>query len=76
MKLLKDNGFSTIEALEATTRIAAQVLGLENDLGTIEEGKLADLVVVEGNPMDNIDILINKEAIHLVMQEGRLVHGK
>ena len=76
LKLLKDNGFSTIEALEATTRIAAQVLGLENDLGTIEEGKLADLVVVEGNPMDNIDILINKEAIRLVMQEGRLVHGE
>ena len=38
--------------LEATTRSAAELLGVDADLGTIEEGKLADLVVVTGDPYD------------------------
>ena len=39
-------------ALEATTRSAAQLMGLDDDLGTIEPGKIADLVVVDGDPYD------------------------
>ncbi|MCK4452608.1 MAG: amidohydrolase family protein, partial [Anaerolineae bacterium] len=67
---------SPMEALESGTRIAAQVLGLENELGTIEEGKLADLIVVEGNPMEDIGLMLNAEAIRLVMQGGKLVKGE
>ena len=71
--LLVDRGFTAAEALQAGTRVGAEVLGLEKDLGTVEEGKLADLVVVAGNPIDNVDVLLDREAISLVMQGGRLV---
>lgn len=76
IKLLVDyGGFSPMGAIEAGTRIAARVLGLEKDLGTVEEGKVADLVLVEGNPLDNIDVLLNQESICLVMQGGKIVKG-
>ena len=65
-----------MEALEAGTRIASEVLGLESQIGTIEVGKLADLVVVEGNPMEDVKMLLSEESVHLVMQGGRLVKEK
>jgi len=67
--------FSPMEAIESATRIAAEALGLDNQIGTIAEGKLADLVLVAGNPLDDIDLLCNQENIHLVMQGGNLVKG-
>jgi imidazolonepropionase-like amidohydrolase len=76
IKLLVDyGGFSAMGAIEAGTRIAARVLGLEKDLGTVEEGKVADLVMVEGNPLDDIDVLLNQDSICLVMQGGKIVKG-
>jgi imidazolonepropionase-like amidohydrolase len=74
--LVEYGGFSPMEAIEAGTRISARVMGLENELGTIEEGKLADLVLVAGNPLDNIDVLLDKNAIRLVMQGGKIVAGE
>jgi imidazolonepropionase-like amidohydrolase len=52
LQLMVDGGMTPAAALEATTRSAAQLMGLDDDLGTIEEGKLADLVVVDGDPFD------------------------
>jgi imidazolonepropionase-like amidohydrolase len=76
IKLLVDyGGFSPMGAIEAGTRIAARVLGLEKELGTVAEGKVADLVMVEGNPLDNMDVLLNQESICLVMQGGKIVKG-
>jgi imidazolonepropionase-like amidohydrolase len=76
IKLLVDSGgFSPMEAIEAGTRISARVLGLENELGTIEEGKIADLIMVSGNPLENIDILLKRESIRLVMQRGNIASG-
>jgi imidazolonepropionase-like amidohydrolase len=76
LKLLVDCGFSPMDAIEAGTRIAAQVLGMENQLGTIEEGKLADLVLIEGNPLEDIEILLKRELIRLVIKGGKKVSGK
>jgi len=71
IKLLVDyGGFSPMAAIEAGTRVAARVMGLENKLGTIEAGKLADIVLVQGNPLDDIDILLEQENIRLVMKGG------
>jgi imidazolonepropionase-like amidohydrolase len=76
LKLLVDCGFSPMDAIEAGTRIAAQVLGMENQLGTIEEGKLADLVLIEGNPLEDIEILLKRELIRLVIKGGKKISGE
>ena len=76
LRFLIDCGFSPMEAIEAGTRIAAQVLGMEKELGTIEEGKLADLVLIEGNPLEDIEILLKREFIRLVMKGGKQVSGE
>jgi imidazolonepropionase-like amidohydrolase len=52
LKLMHALGMAPAAVLEATTRSAAQLLGVDDELGTIETGKLADLVVVRGDPYD------------------------
>jgi imidazolonepropionase-like amidohydrolase len=52
LALMVEGGMTPAAALEATTRSAAQLLGLDADLGTIEPGKIADLVVVDGDPYE------------------------
>lgn len=76
LKRMVEVGFSPTEAIQSATRIASQVLGLEKELGTIEEGKLADLIVVEGNPLEDVEILLKTEAIQLIIQDGKLVKGE
>lgn len=73
LKYMVEEGFSPMEAIESGTRVASRVLGLERELGTIEAGKLADLIVAEGNPLENIALLTKPEAILMVMQAGKLV---
>jgi imidazolonepropionase-like amidohydrolase len=60
LALMVAGGMTPAAALEATTRSAAQLLGVDEDLGTIEEGKIADLVVVSGDPyaFDDLDTRI------------------
>jgi imidazolonepropionase-like amidohydrolase len=72
--LVQHCGFSPLEAIEAGTRVSAQVLGLEKELGTIEEGKFADLVVVDGDPLNDINILLQRTSIRLVVHSGRIVN--
>ncbi|MCG2777390.1 MAG: amidohydrolase family protein [Desulfobacterales bacterium] len=76
LERLVEVGFSPAEALQAGTSIAAGVLGLEKEIGTIEEGMLADLIVVAGNPIENMEALLAGEAVQLVMQGGSLVKGQ
>ena len=52
LELMAAGGMEPAAVLEATTRSAAQLLGVDGELGTVEEGKLADLVVVSGDPFD------------------------
>jgi imidazolonepropionase-like amidohydrolase len=72
--LIQHSGFSPLEAIEAGTRVSARVLGLEKELGTVEAGKLADLVAVNGNPLEDIDILLQRRSIHRVVLGGRIVN--
>jgi imidazolonepropionase-like amidohydrolase len=55
----------------ATTKTASEVLGLEKKIGTLEKGKLADLVIINGDPLENIGVLQHKEKIMAIMKEGR-----
>jgi imidazolonepropionase-like amidohydrolase len=56
LALMAEGGMGPADVLEATTRSAAQLLGVDADRGTIEIGKLADLVVVRGDPYDFGDL--------------------
>ena len=54
----------------AATRIGAEVCGAADRLGTIEKGKLADLLVIDGDPLEDIRHLRN---VDVIIQEGRIV---
>jgi imidazolonepropionase-like amidohydrolase len=67
---LVDAGLTPMQAVRSATQWAAQCLGLERELGTIEPGRLADLIVVDGNPLDDIKILLEPQRIELVLKGG------
>ena len=72
MELAVDAGMSNVEALLSGTREAAKAIGLGESLGTLEAGKLADLVVLDGDPFQNISAVRNVAA---VMKDGAWVSG-
>ena len=61
---LTQAGFSNFAALEAATRINAEIIGLDQDVGSIEPGKLADLTIVDGNPLTDIETVKNVRAVY------------
>jgi imidazolonepropionase-like amidohydrolase len=63
-------GYTPIDAIISATKINAEILGLDKNIGTIEPGKIADLIVVDKNPLDNIEILQEPNNIKLVMLDG------
>ncbi len=66
---LARGGWSPLEALQAATIMPARHLGFDQDIGTLEVGKLADLVIMRANPLDDIG---NTDEIDFVMLNGRL----
>ena len=70
LKYLVEAGLTPMQALRSATQWAAQCLGLERDLGTIEQGRLADLVVVNGNPLTDVTLLLDPARIELVLKGG------
>lgn len=70
LALLVRAGLSEMEALQAATRNPARYLGLADSLGTIAEGKIADLVVLDGNPLDDIR---HTRDIHALLLGGSLL---
>ena len=72
-ELMVEYGLSPMESIIAGTRNAADNIGLLDDIGTVEVGKSADLVVVDGDPLENITALRDPSNITLVMKEGSIV---
>jgi imidazolonepropionase-like amidohydrolase len=65
-------GMKPMEAIMTATRNAAHALKMEKELGTVEVGKLADIIAVKGDPLKNITVLQEKKNIQIVMKEGRV----
>ncbi|MFI5154376.1 MAG: amidohydrolase family protein [Chitinophagales bacterium] len=67
--LVSEAGFSNIDALIAATKFGAEAIGIENSRGTIEINKIADLVILDKDPLVNID---NINAVFMVIKDGKL----
>jgi len=72
LELLVKHGMSPMQAIQAATGWAAECVGMEKDIGTVEAGKLADLVIIDGNPISDIRILQDKDKIMRVFKGGSL----
>jgi len=71
--LMCDIGMSPMEAIVATTKVAAQCLGWDDRLGTLEVGKLADIVIAAADPLADIRSLEKTDNIKVVMKDGRVL---
>ena len=69
---MQSGGMSNHDALRSATLLGAEAIGLGKDLGSIEGSKLADLLVLDANPLENIR---NTNTIRYVMKNGRLYDG-
>lgn len=68
-ELMVKHGMTPADALKAATVNAADLLGLANEIGTLEPGKRADLIAVSGNPLQDVTLLKN---VSIVMKDGRI----
>jgi imidazolonepropionase-like amidohydrolase len=73
IEYIVDFGASHAAAIQAATIRAASVCGMETDIGSLDPGKIADVIGVEGNPLEDITAL---KRIKLVMKEGEIVRAR
>lgn len=70
LELYVNLGMTPMEAIMTATKNAAEAMWLDKELGTIEQGKLADILAIDGDPSVNISVLTVKDNIKMVMKEG------
>ncbi len=73
LSLMCDIGMNPMEAIVATTKTASECLGWDDKIGTVEEDKLADLIILDVNPLDDIRKLQETSHIQFVMKEGQMM---
>jgi imidazolonepropionase-like amidohydrolase len=71
MLLMERGGMTPMQIIVAGTKHSAHVCGLEKDLGTIEKGKMADLIVVNGDPLEDLSVLKNN--LEMVVHSGAII---
>jgi imidazolonepropionase-like amidohydrolase len=72
MELLQAAGLSPLEVIEAATKHAAYVCGQSAELGTLEIGKLADLIVLDGNPLVDLNAM---DSVLYIVKDGEVVYS-
>lgn len=70
--LLVKHGMSPMEAIQAATKVSSEVLGMAKEIGTLEKGKVADILIVKGNPLKDINTLEGPVAI---VKSGKWIAG-
>jgi imidazolonepropionase-like amidohydrolase len=75
LELMADAGMSTADVIVAATRRAAELIGIDEKVGTLQAGKEADLIVVNGDPLTDIGLLQREDQIELVLKAGQPVGG-
>ena len=73
LNLMCGLGMSPMESLVVSTRVAAECLGMDEQIGTLEPGKLADLIVVGADPLEDVRILEDNDNVLLVMKDGQVL---
>ncbi|MBM4074488.1 MAG: amidohydrolase family protein [Planctomycetes bacterium] len=68
-------GFTPLEVVKCATKTGAEILGRDDELGTLEVGKLADILIVKGNVLENISLLEDRNNFLAVMQGGIIKSG-
>jgi imidazolonepropionase-like amidohydrolase len=71
IELYVQAGFTPMEAIQAATLVPARVMGLEKETGTVEKGKRADLILIDGNPLEDIH---NTRNVEYVITNGTMYH--
>ncbi len=73
MSALVEVGMTPIQVISAATKTNAEILGMANEIGTIEPGKLADIIIIDGNPLRNIELL---DYVQIVVKDGGIWYSK
>lgn len=71
LERMVEGGLTPMQAIVATTKTASECVHMEQEIGTLEPGKLADLLVVDGDPLADIRVLQDRDRLALIMQGGR-----
>jgi imidazolonepropionase-like amidohydrolase len=73
LEILEEAGIPPLEVIKIATRNGAQALGIEEDVGTIEPGKQADMIILSDNPLNDIR---NTNKIEAVIGDGQFVNSR
>jgi imidazolonepropionase-like amidohydrolase len=76
LQLMVENGMTPMQAILASTSAAARLLHLDNSLGSLEVGKLADIIIVAGNVLDDISLIADPANVKLVLKAGQAAKNK
>jgi imidazolonepropionase-like amidohydrolase len=71
--LVRYGGYTPLEAIVASTKNTAFALGLEDELGTLEPGKLADVIILTSDPLADIRVLQGGRHLATVIKDGKIV---
>ena len=73
LETMVENGFKEMEAIVLATKNSAEIAGLGHHVGTIEKGKIADILVVDGDPLRDIKVLGQRDKIRFVIKDGQII---